>query len=79
MQAVWSGSPYLSWVYYSELMAELQFAEVKRKINSGSTNLELSQLLEEYDKFFSLEISGYNRLLERFEKQTIGGINNEDA
>jgi hypothetical protein len=63
IQAVWSGSPYLSWVYYSALMAELALGELKRRMREGSSLEELKNHMAACERFFPLEASGYLRLL----------------
>lgn len=66
IQAIWSSSSYLSWVYYSALMAELQLAMIKRRLKEGASIRELQSMLEQYEKFFIIDASGYQKLLERF-------------
>ncbi len=72
VQAVWSSSPYLSWVYYSALLSELQLVALKNNILRGTDYSQLLQIIDNYDKFFTLEASGYKKLKKRFAE--IAGI-----
>ncbi|MCG8605419.1 hypothetical protein MJD09_10525 [bacterium] len=65
-QAVWSGSAYLSWVYYCAVMAELQIVGLKKRISKDMSAQQIQQLLEKYDSMFSLEAPGYQQLISRF-------------
>lgn len=70
IQAVWSSSPYLSWVYYSAVMAELKLGELEKQIlDDRISKNELIELLDRFDKIFPLEAAGYKKLMQRF-KQT---------
>ncbi|MBN1782652.1 TrmB family transcriptional regulator [bacterium] len=66
IQAVWSASPYLSWVYHSALIMELQFGPVRKKIIEGVPTDKLQALIRHYDDFFPLNAPGYRKLMERF-------------
>jgi len=72
IQAIWSGSPYISWVYYSAVYAELELANLKKMINDGNTIEELKSKIVYWDKFFVLDALGYKNLLERFGIKTGG-------
>ncbi len=68
IQAVWSGSPYLSWVYYSALMSELELGGLKRRIAEGAGIAGLREYVESCERFFPLEAPGYVRLMEQLFK-----------
>jgi sugar-specific transcriptional regulator TrmB len=65
IQAVWSESPYLSWVYYSALMSELELGGFRRRIMEGSDAAGLKKYMEACERFFPLEASGYVRLMKQ--------------
>jgi sugar-specific transcriptional regulator TrmB len=64
-QAVWSGSPFLSWVYHSALVAELRCAAVERVLGQGSDVAAVRSALTAFDAFTSEGIPGYRAVLER--------------
>src|SRR5262249_7999296 len=65
-QAVWSGSPYLSWVYHSAVGAELVLAAVQRSLEDGATAAELRDVVAAYQYLFRPDLPGVRALLERF-------------
>jgi len=65
IQAVWSGSPYMSWVYYSTLMSEMKIGELRRRIREGAGTAGLNKYMESCERFFPLEASGYVRLMKQ--------------
>ena len=71
IQAIWTESPYLSWVYYSALMSELQLADLSQQIQDGASHTELQKTLDEHNRFFPLDAPGYQKLTQRFEQLNI--------
>lgn len=65
-QAVWSGSPYLSWVYHSALAAELVMAEVRALAGGAGANDRLRPVVARLDRFLDTEAAGYQALTRRF-------------
>jgi hypothetical protein len=62
-QAIWSGSPYLSWVYHSSLSSEAQLAEVRHLLERGASTDELRGRLDELASLRALEAPGYQELV----------------
>jgi sugar-specific transcriptional regulator TrmB len=73
-QAVWSESPYLSWVYHSAVARELILADVERRIADGASSQELRGRLEGYRRIVASDAPGFRQLVRRF-----GGRNAQDA
>jgi len=55
--AVWSNSPYISGVYHSALVAELQLSELKHKINDTDDIQEIRKQLDDMEAYFDLSLS----------------------
>jgi len=70
IQAVWSGSPSMSWVYYSALMSEMKMGGLKRRILKGEKTAALKKYVEACDRFFPREASGYVRLMKQTPSET---------
>ena len=62
-QAIWSGSPYLSWVYHCSLVSEALLAEVRRELDRGATSDELRTRLDQLASLRALEAPGYRDLV----------------
>jgi sugar-specific transcriptional regulator TrmB len=65
-QALWSGSAYLSWVYYSALRSEMSMGALENLVQQGATTAEIKKALERYRSLFRVELPGYRKLLDRF-------------
>lgn len=50
--AIWSNSPYISGVYHSALISELQMSELKFKINQTDDIKEIRKLMKAREKYF---------------------------
>jgi sugar-specific transcriptional regulator TrmB len=73
IQAVWSGSPFLSWIHHGGLGNEFVMTVLREKspdLPLGGRGELLSDL---YDRFISLEAPGYHRLLRQIGAQTSAG------
>jgi hypothetical protein len=68
LQAVWSGSPYLSWVYHSAVCAELVLSAIQRHLENGATATELREVIHHFRYFAGSKVPGYVSLLRRFEE-----------
>jgi sugar-specific transcriptional regulator TrmB len=68
LQAVWTGSPYLSWIYHSALASEYMVAAVQRSLQDGATTAELRRALSAYQFLFRADLPGVRALLGRFGK-----------
>ncbi|MBX7220209.1 MAG: TrmB family transcriptional regulator [Blastocatellia bacterium] len=66
-QAIWSGSPYLSWVYHSAVASELILDGLTRDIQRGIPVEILQKRLVEFQKLKVLAAEGYELLKERFQ------------
>lgn len=66
-QAVWSESPYLSWVYHSAVAGELVLAEVERRIAEGASAEELRRTRERYRRIVAQDAPGFEQLVRRFD------------
>jgi len=51
--AVWSNSPYISTVYHSALISELQLSELKHRISTTEDIEEMRTLMSEMEKYFA--------------------------
>jgi HTH-type transcriptional regulator, sugar sensing transcriptional regulator len=65
-QAIWSGSPYLSWVYHSALSTELVMAGVQVLAAERPEDAALRTLSDLADDLLSPEAAGYRALMRRF-------------
>jgi hypothetical protein len=65
-QAVWSGSPYLSWVYHCALAAELMMAQVSALAHAGPRNDRLRKLVHRYGALSASDLPGSRALRKRF-------------
>jgi hypothetical protein len=63
-QAVWSGSPYLSWVYHSAVAAELVLAAVHRHVQAGDPRT-VRDLIDAYAWLYASDLPGRRALLRR--------------
>jgi HTH-type transcriptional regulator, sugar sensing transcriptional regulator len=68
-QAIWSGSPYLSWVYHSALAAELVMAEVQALAHRTGRRDRLRKLMDRFDALVAPDATGYRALMKRFSKK----------
>ncbi|MBN2009600.1 hypothetical protein JW960_09685 [candidate division KSB1 bacterium] len=75
IQAIWSGSPYITWVYYSALMAQFQLSAIQQKLQTATHLGEIKDLLRANEAFFPLNASGYQKLIKRFKQ--FGDSSNE--
>ena len=66
-QAVWSGSPYLSWVYHCGAASEFILSALRPLIEKGATSRELQKTLQRYKQIPALEAPGYKKLVEQFQ------------
>jgi sugar-specific transcriptional regulator TrmB len=67
-QALWSGSAYLAWLYYSSLRSELSLGELEHLLEEGATGAELRRAVERHRGIFKTDLPGYRKLLGRFFK-----------
>lgn len=66
-QAVWSGSPYLSWVYHCAVAAEVTLGQLERLLEDGVSAAALRRARRKFDYLFASEdIPGYHDLLRQF-------------
>jgi len=65
-QAIWTGSPYLSWVYHSALAAELVMAEVQGLSRRTGRGDRLRKLMDRFDALVAPDATGYRALIRRF-------------
>lgn len=66
LQAIWSGSTYLSWIYHSALFAEIALAGAEQKLEAGASSKEVREFLKGFDGYLSREAAGYRVLRRRF-------------
>ena len=74
-QAIWSGSPFISWVYHSALIAELFYSDVSRGLEDGLSIDELEDAFTLHSELRSEDAPGYSELMERLHRtvETTGG------
>jgi len=65
-QAVWSGSPYLSFVYHSALSSELLFTLVRPLVEKGAPVSEIRKVVRDNRVLMWPHAPGYQMLLRRF-------------
>jgi len=65
-QAIWSGSPYLSWIYHSALAAELVMAAVSELAEATPRRDRLRGLARRFDALVSPDAPGCRALVQRF-------------
>lgn len=65
-QAVWSSSPFISWVYYCALYGEIFFSKLRKEIEAGASNEQLQAVLKQYHLLWEAEPRGYRDLMHRF-------------
>lgn len=64
-QAIWSSSPFISWVYYSAMAAELSLSRLQAQIKKGVSHEEMMKM-DAFKRLWKPEIRGYRNLIERF-------------
>jgi sugar-specific transcriptional regulator TrmB len=62
-QAVWSGSPYLAWVYHSMQAWALTGPALERQILAGAPLSQLQESAKAFRRFHVLEAAGYQNLM----------------
>ena len=67
-QAVWSASPYLSWIYHSAVGAEIRLAALMNILESGADPSEVKSAMKTYEELMAPEAPGYQALVKRFGK-----------
>ena len=65
-QAVWSGSAYLSWVYYSGVASEWLLEDVRRRIEEGRPPKAIREALNGFQGGLLPDALGYQLLMRRF-------------
>jgi sugar-specific transcriptional regulator TrmB len=65
-QAIWSGSPYLSWIYHCALAAELVMAAVSELADAAPRRDRLRALARRFDALASPDAPGCRALVQRF-------------
>jgi HTH-type transcriptional regulator, sugar sensing transcriptional regulator len=66
MQAVWSASPYLSWIYHSALTGEMTTMSLVSAIQNKAPHKELADIVKRFKKFKALQAPGYRELMRKF-------------
>ena len=64
VQAIWSGSAFLSLVYHIALVFELQAAALERDLNEGASRDELVATFKSYDRLKAMDAPGYRTLMQ---------------
>lgn len=64
VQAVYSGSPYLSWVMHSSMACELGYAALERDLEGHADLATLRQTLQRSRRYFAPDAPGYRLLLQ---------------
>ena len=65
VQAVWSSSPFLSWIYHSSLHHEIALTSLYRRLRGGESFESLHYLEELLDRYAAPRAEGYQRLREQ--------------
>jgi sugar-specific transcriptional regulator TrmB len=64
-ESLWSSSPYISWIYYSALIAEMQLAAIKNKLHTDLTIAELTSSIHEMGAYFDTDASAINEYFQK--------------
>jgi sugar-specific transcriptional regulator TrmB len=65
VQAVWSSSPFLSWIYHSSLHHEISLTSLYKRLEDGESFESLQYLEELLDRYAAPRAEGYQRLREQ--------------
>jgi sugar-specific transcriptional regulator TrmB len=65
-QAVWSGSPYLSWLYHCGIISEITVDRINRVLDSEGTIDQIRDIIINCRPKKTRELLGYKNLLDRF-------------
>jgi len=68
-EALWSSSPYISWIYYSALIAEMQLSAIKHQLQKGITIRDLIPLVQEMDVHFNKDASTITDYFEKYHEE----------
>jgi HTH-type transcriptional regulator, sugar sensing transcriptional regulator len=68
LQAVWSRSPYLSWIYHSGLWSEMVASRLGMAIDEGASAPAMQRMRRLMNRFLSPDVRGYQQLRLRLSK-----------
>ena len=68
-EALWSSSPYISWIYYSALIAEMQLSAIKDQLRAGISTKDLIPLVQEMDIYFNTDASAITDYFDKYHKE----------
>lgn len=66
LQAIWSQSVYISWVYHSALSGEVELAHLRAALHTSASIEEVRRAAAAFRSATRLDLPGYRILLERF-------------
>jgi HTH-type transcriptional regulator, sugar sensing transcriptional regulator len=66
LQAIWSQSVYISWVYHSALSGEVELARLRAALRTSASIEEVRSAAAAFRSTTRLDLPGYRILLERF-------------
>ena len=67
-QAVWSNSPYISWIYHSALLTELQLSALKNELARETDLPAIRAEVERMEQYFDMEVPGFHALQKKYNK-----------
>ena len=67
-QAIWTGSPFISWVYHSAFIAELFYSDISRRLEDGLSIDELEGAFSLHSTLRSEDAPGYRELMARLHR-----------
>ena len=68
-EALWSSSPYISWIYYSALIAEMQLSAIKDQLRAGISTKDLIPRVQEMDMYFNTDASAITDYFNKYHKE----------
>jgi len=63
IQAVWSGSPFLSWIHHSGIGSEIAYTALRRELERGADRESIISTITRLKPYFASEAPGYHRLM----------------
>ena len=74
IQAIWTESPQLGWIFVSMFSHEIGYTQLKNAFEQGTDDERLGRVFEETRSYFRLNLRGYQRLLESLGRTGADGL-----
>jgi sugar-specific transcriptional regulator TrmB len=79
IQAVWSGSPFLSWIHHSGLGSEIAYTALRQELEKGADREAIIRTITKLRPYFASEAPGYHRLLHQLGLSPSSEDRNQDV